>query len=222
MSRQEATILGIPPDPAAVCRALAYAAEAHGGQLRKGTQVPYLSHLLSVAALTMEHGGTTIQCQAAALHDVVEDCGGQPRLDNVRATFGDEVAAIVHALSDAAPPAGEHKPPWRPRKEAYLQHLYELVADGHAAVLVSACDKLHNAEAIVADATDPDGEPGLAVFDRFSASPADTAWYYRGLRRALVEADLPGRLVDRFTAAVNRLDELARRADPENAGRALE
>ena len=208
-------------DPDAVARAIGYAADAHGDQVRKGTRVPYLSHLLAVAALTMEHGGTTAQCQAAALHDVVEDCGGQPRLDDVRATFGDDVAEMVAALSDATHPAGEPKPPWRPRKEAYLQHLHDLVADGHPAVLVSMCDKLHNAESIVADATDPSGDPGLAVFDRFTATPDETAWYYRGLRRAFVEADLPPRLSERFTSAVSRLDELARRAAQSGEGPSL-
>ena len=193
--------------------AVAYAATAHGDQVRKGTDLPYVSHLLAVAALVLEHGGSEQQAVAAVLHDVVEDCGGGPRLDDVRATFGDDVATMVDDLSDAAPAAGEPKPPWRRRKQAYLDHLTGLVDARAPSVLVSCCDKLHNAEAIVADATDPDGAPGLAVFDRFSARPADTAWYYRELAQRFRAADLPARLVARLDRAVDRLADLAVRAE---------
>jgi hypothetical protein len=189
--------------------AVAYAATAHGDQVRKGTDLPYVSHLLAVAALVLEHGGTEPQAVAALLHDVVEDRGGAPRLDDVRATFGDEVAQMVDDLSDAAPAEGEAKPPWRERKQAYLDHLAGLVAAGAPAALVSCCDKLHNAEAIVADATDPDGDPGLAVFERFSATPAQTAWYYRELAQRFRAARLPRRLVTRFDDAVEQLADLA-------------
>ena len=193
-------------------QAVAYAATAHGDQVRKGTDLPYASHLLAVAALVLEHGGSEQQAVAALLHDVVEDCGGTQRLDDVRATFGDELAQLVHDLSDAAPAPGEAKAPWRERKQAYLDHLAELVAAGSPAVLVSCCDKLHNAEAIVADATDPDGRPGLAVFDRFTAPVDGTAWYYGRLADTFAEADLPARLVVRFERTVAELTRLARAA----------
>jgi (p)ppGpp synthase/HD superfamily hydrolase len=199
-------------DVRAVSQAIGYAARAHGAQTRKGTDVPYLSHLLAVTALTMEHGGSTEQCQAAALHDVVEDHGGAERLAEVRRLFGDAVADMVGALSDAVPTRGEAKPPWEDRKQTYLAHLAGLAATGDPAVLVSACDKLHNAESIVADATDPDGAPGLAVFDRFSAPPKQVACYYRGLADALAGADLPERLHVRLTNAVERLVLLAEQA----------
>ncbi len=184
---------------------MAYAAAAHDDQVRKGTDVTYVAHLLSVAALVLEHGGSEPQAVAAVLHDVVEDCGGTQRLDDVRATFGEEVAQLVHDLSDAAPAPGEAKAPWPQRKQAYLAHLAELADAGSPAVLVSCCDKLHNAEAIVADATDPDGRPGLAVFDRFSASADDTGWYYGQLADVFARADLPARLVARFEGAVAAL-----------------
>ena len=205
MGRPSATAL-------AVAQAALYAARAHGDQVRKGTDVPYLSHLLGVAAATMDVGGTPDQCRAAVLHDVVEDAGGRDRLEGVRATFGPSVADMVGALSDAAPATGEVKPPWEDRKRAHLDHLADMVEQDHPAVLVSACDKLHNAEAIVADATDPDGEPGLAVFDRFSATPQQTAWYYRSLAEVLGGADLPGRLHQRLRTAAGRVAELAEEA----------
>lgn len=190
--------------------AVAYAVQAHGDQARKDTTIPYASHLLGVASLALEHGGSEAQATAAVLHDVVEDCGGAPRLADVRERFGEDVADMVDVLSDAAPSPGEAKAPWRQRKQAYLDHLEGLVADGSPAVLVSACDKLHNASAIVADVTDPNGNPGLAVFTRFSAdSPADTAWYYCSLLQQYERADLPDRLVSTLRHTIGRLEEAA-------------
>jgi hypothetical protein len=186
--------------------AVAYAAVAHAGQVRKGTDVPYLAHLLAVAALVLEHGGEEVQATAAVLHDIVEDQGGRRRLEDLRVRFGEDVADLVDALSDAAPADGEAKAPWRTRKEGYLRHLEQLVTTGHPAVLVCMCDKLHNASAIVADATDPDG-PGAAVWDRFRASPGEVAWYYRSLADIGTGADvLPSRLVRDLVSTVDALE----------------
>jgi (p)ppGpp synthase/HD superfamily hydrolase len=192
--------------------AVAYAAVAHADQVRKGTEVPYLAHLLSVAALVLEHGGDEPQATAGVLHDVVEDCGGQRRLEDVRVRFGADIADLVAALSDAAPADGESKAPWRERKEAYLEHLRELARAGHPAVLVSLCDKLHNARAIVADATDPDG-PGPAVWGRFKADADEVAWYYRSLREVYDEAEgLPTRAVHDLGETVGALTAVAEQA----------
>ena len=188
--------------------AVSYAAIAHAGQVRKGTDVPYLSHLLSVAALVLEYGGDEVQATAGVLHDVVEDCGGLRRLEDVRAVFGDEVATLVHALSDAAPVDSAAKAAWKPRKEAYLSHLVEMVAAEHPAVLVSLCDKLHNARAIVADASDEAG-PGARVWDRFTGTAAETAWYYRSLAEVFGTGRLPARAVAEFDATVSELARLA-------------
>jgi hypothetical protein len=194
--------------------ATAYAAVAHAGQVRKGTDVPYLSHLLAVAALVLEHGGDEVQATAAVLHDIVEDQGGRRRLEDLRVRFGEDVADLVEQLSDAAPADGEDKAPWRERKEHYLEHLEHLVTHGHPAVLVSACDKLHNARAIVVDATDPDG-PGAAVWDRFRARPGEIAWYYRSLADLLGGADeLPPRLVRDLLSTVDALEREAGAATP--------
>jgi (p)ppGpp synthase/HD superfamily hydrolase len=185
--------------------AVYYAAVAHHGHLRKGTEIPYLSHLLSVAALVLEHGGSELQATAAVLHDVVEDCGGAPRLEDVRRTFGDEVAELVAALSDAMPEEGEEKDDWRPRKEAYLHHLEEMVGDHHPATLVSLCDKLHNARAIVADAADEEDGPGTEIWSRFTGGLDGTVWYYRELARIFGTSRLPARAVQAFTETVDEL-----------------
>ena len=126
-------------------QALTYACIAHSDQLRKGTEIPYVSHLLAVAGLVLEHGGDEDEAIAALLHDAVEDAGGQARLANLRHRFGDRVAEIVIDCTDTDITP---KPPWRARKETYIAHLENASA---SARLVSCCDKLHNARTIVAD-----------------------------------------------------------------------
>ena len=142
----------MPPDPdkrsgQRFIAAVEEASRYHAGQLRKGTEVPYLAHLLSVAALVLEDGGSEDEAIAALLHDAVEDAGGRRTLEAIRERFGDEVAMIVMACSDTdATP----KPPWRARKESYLAHLADETTP--ASVLrVSLADKLHNARAILSD-----------------------------------------------------------------------
>ena len=135
-------------------KALAYAAEKHAGQKRKGTRIPYISHPLAVASLVLEHGGGEDEVIAALLHDVAEDYGGQEALDEIREKFGMGVAAIVEGCTDTLE---SPKPKWRPRKEAYVEHL----RGAHRSVrLVATADKLHNARAILRDYRS-DGREGL-------------------------------------------------------------
>src|SRR3954468_6220979 len=96
--------------------AFQYAHTLHQEQTRKGTAIPYVSHLLSVAALVIEHGGNEDQAIAALLHDAPEDQGGAKTLADIRVRFGDAVANIV---SDCTDSWTEPKLDWRPRKEAY-------------------------------------------------------------------------------------------------------
>jgi (p)ppGpp synthase/HD superfamily hydrolase len=152
-------------------QALLLASELHRTQVRKESNTPYVAHLLAVAALAIEHGADEDQAIAALLHDAVEDQGGEPTADRIRAAFGDRVHALVLALTDATVVP---KPPWRARKEAYLAHLRD--ADP-AALLVSACDKVHNARAIVED----HARVGAALWQRFSGGRDGTLWYYREL-----------------------------------------
>src|SRR5215831_1039581 len=106
-------------------RALLYATHVHGGQVRKGTSIPYIAHLLSVSATVLEYGGDEELAIAALLHDSVEDQGGKARLEDVRNRFGPRVARVVAACSDslADTAKGEQKADWKERKEAYLAHL---------------------------------------------------------------------------------------------------
>jgi (p)ppGpp synthase/HD superfamily hydrolase len=123
--------------------ALVYAARLHLYQKRKGTQVPYISHLMSVAALVLEDGGDEDEAVAGLLHDAAEDQGGQSTLDEVRRRFGDKVAYIVKSCSDAFE---SPKPPWRERKEGYLEHLRSAPPEVRR---VSLADKIHNARSIL-------------------------------------------------------------------------
>ena len=152
--------------------AMAYAALIHGTQKRKGTSIPYVSHLMSVSALVMEFGGDEDQAIAGMLHDSLEDCGAEHE-KIIRTNYGDRVADIVRACTDGVSDASGRKPDWRQRKERYVEHLRRA---SEAGLLVSACDKLHNARAIVADL-----RAGQDVFARFTAGKEGTLWYYREL-----------------------------------------
>jgi (p)ppGpp synthase/HD superfamily hydrolase len=189
---------------------VAYAVAAHEDQRRKGTDIPYVSHLLAVAALVLEYGGSELQATAAILHDVVEDCGGLERLADVREVFGEDVAQLVEHLSDSMTGVGVPKRSWRDRKGDYLSELERLVDAGDPAVLVSLCDKLHNARAIVADASDPEG-PGREVWDRFSAGPTEVARYYGALAGLFERAELPRRAIATYAGVVRELAALAGR-----------
>ena len=156
--------------------ALAYASRLHRDQRRKGTDIPYISHLMSVAALVLEHGGDEDQAIAALLHDAVEDQGGEPILEEIRLRYGDGVAKIVADCSDAWE---EPKPPWRERKEAYLAKLPEKDA---ASLLVSLADKTHNARAILNDLR----QIGDDIWDRFNGGKDGTIWYYEALSAPIV------------------------------------
>lgn len=165
-------------------RAVDYARIAHAAQVRKGSNIPYLYHLLGVASLVIEFGGDEDQAIAGLLHDVVEDCGEMHR-HLVRSQFGDAVADIVEACTDStAEGKARHTDPeakrrnWVERKRTYLAHLQ---AADSATLLVSACDKLHNARAIVQDLQDPN--VGRAVFLRFTGGMDGTLGYYEGLAR---------------------------------------
>ena len=156
-------------------RALLLATDHHRRQLRKGTEIPYVSHLLAVASLVLEMGGSETEAIGALLHDAVEDGGGQPMLERIRAEFGPDAARIVLANSDSD---SEPKPPWYQRKRAYLDAIAHKQPDE---LRVSLADKLHNARAILLDyRTHGDG-----LWDRFKTGEGDSIrWYYRSLYEA--------------------------------------
>jgi (p)ppGpp synthase/HD superfamily hydrolase len=185
--------------------ALTYAARLHAGQLRKGTSIPYVSHLLAVAAIAIEHGADEDEAIAALLHDTVEDQGGRRRLLEIRRKFGGNVAAIVEGCTDAIAPKGKPKPEWRSRKQAYISHL----ADASPSVLlVSAADKLHNAQSILAELE----TRGPICFEKFNGKRDGTLWYYRALVSAF-SAHGTSPLVAALGRTVSALENLASRGE---------
>jgi (p)ppGpp synthase/HD superfamily hydrolase len=176
--------------------ALVYAARLHAEQLRKQTQVPYVSHLLAVCALVLEDGGDEDEAIAALLHDAVEDQGGAARLADIRDRYGDRVADIVDGCSDTDQ---SPKPPWRLRKEAYVAHLADPATSG-SVLRVAAADKLHNARSVLAERH----VVGDIVWDRFNAGRDEQLWYYRAVVEVL-RTRFPGRLTDELADVVQRL-----------------
>ncbi len=183
-------------------QALVYAARLHNKQLRKGTNVPYITHLLSAAALVLEDGGDEDQAIAALLHDAVEDQGGLQTLEEIRVRFGERVALIVDGCSDAY---GAPKPPWKERKEKYLERIHLLPEDVHR---VSLADKLHNARSVLASlAID-----GISTWDRFQGGHDGTLWYYQQLVAIYRELG-DGFMVREFERVVNEIIAVSRELD---------
>lgn len=192
--------------------AVGFAREKHDGQFRKGTAIPYLSHLLAVASLAIEDAASDPLladrfediAMAAVLHDVVEDTLEDPEpvtVKDVGERFGDVVAMIVDGCTDAET---FPKPPWRDRKEAYIGHLEE--AD-QAVLCVALADKRHNARSLVNDAT----TIGTDLWGRFDAGPEEQIWYYTEVTRVLAMRR-PGPAARELSATVDQLCDLARLA----------
>jgi GTP pyrophosphokinase len=186
--------------------ALQYAARTHSGQLRKGSPVPYVAHLLAVTALVLEHGGGEDEAVAALLHDAVEDAGGLPRLADIRGRFGDAVAAIVADCTDADVIP---KPPWLQRKQRYILHVPGAPAAVH---LVSCADKLHNARSLLADYR----RLGPAVWGKFKGRRTGTLWYYRTLLLAYTKA--PPALRAELERVVDEVERLSTVDPPDPWG----
>ena len=186
--------------------AFLFAAEKHASQTRKKTDVPYISHLMSVASLVLEAGGGEDEGVAALLHDVVEDCGGHPILEEIRQRFGDRVANIVEGCTDAYTTP---KPPWKQRKLEYLEVLRRADEDVR---LVSAADKFHNVRSILADYR----REGDSVWERFSGRRDGTLWYYRAVLDVLRQGKA-NRLVDELERVVTELETLATNGSARSA-----
>ena len=184
-------------------QAFLFAAEKHAGQVRKASTIPYIGHLMGVASLVLEAGGDEDLAMAALLHDVVEDCGGAPTLQEVRRRFGERVARVVDGCTDSDT---DPKPPWRQRKQDYISHLQSADDDTR---LVSAADKLNNVRSILADYR----ESGESIWSRFNGGRQGTLWYYR----ALLDVFLQGhrnRVIRELELAVKELEQLCNEESP--------
>jgi (p)ppGpp synthase/HD superfamily hydrolase len=180
--------------------ALVWAAQLHRDQVRKGPNaVPYVGHLLAVASIVIDYGGSEDQAIAALLHDAVEDQGGAPTLAMISRLFGPEVAAIVDGCTDTDE---QPKPPWQARKDRYIEHLAEAPP---SVLLVAAADKLGNARSILADLR----VTGDAVWERFTASKRQSLWYYRTVVETLRSTPVNRALLAELEAVVDELERAA-------------
>ena len=177
--------------------AVLYAVRLHADQERKGSGVPYISHLLGTASIALEYGADEDQAIAALLHDAVEDQGGLEQLEKIRNKFGDRTAGIVKGCTDSWQ---EPKPAWRPRKEAYLKDLAHKETD---TLLVSCADKIYNARAILKDYR----QVGENLWERFSAGKEDVLWYYRSLAKVYLKY-YPGPLAEELQNTVRMLEQI--------------
>jgi (p)ppGpp synthase/HD superfamily hydrolase len=214
--------------------AMMFAAQLHDRQTRKGTEVAYLTHLMSVSALVMENGGDEEQGIAALLHDALEDQGAEyeseylqePRNGraalkrDIELKYGSRVLAIVIGCTDdedfAKPPEGERGSidNWRSRKLAYIEHINHTTDVG--LLRVSCADKLHNARTILLDLY----EHGAAVWSRFrSANRENVLWYYGSLAKAFTAkaSSTADSSLKRLSAELGRTVELieAYRSQPQ-------
>ena len=155
---------------------------------------------MAVTSLVLEAGGDEEMAIAALVHDVVEDCGGMPRLREIRKQFGPRVAKIVEGCTDSF---GEPKPEWIERKKDYLREVKH--ADRETR-LVSASDKLHNVRTILADYR----QDGEKIWSRFNGKKEGTLWYYRALSDEY--ARQPNRITRELEIAVSQLERAARRS----------
>lgn len=181
--------------------ALVYASNLHRDQVRKGSDTPYVTHLLGVASIVGENAGTEDEVIAALLHDAVED---HPRdgatREEIVARFGGNVAGIVDGCSDTDVLP---KSAWRERKETYVAHVG---GASESVRLVSASDKLHNARAILADVRNL----GDDLWGRFKGGKDGTLWYYRELVEVFQRAGTNA-IVEELDLVVGEIERIARR-----------
>ena len=152
-------------------KAIDYAFALHSSQYRKGTTIPYFTHLVSVSNNVIENGGNTDEVIAGLLHDAVEDQGGEKTLKLIKKRFGNKVAKIVEECTDTKITP---KPPWLERKKKYLSGMKKST---QSSLFVSLCDKLHNATCIVNDYQ----RVGRKLWKRFNASAKQVYWYHNSL-----------------------------------------
>ncbi len=177
--------------------AATFATTMHRDQVRKSTDIPYICHPLGVASLLIEAGTDEDHVIAGLLHDIAEDCGGEPRLNEIEKMFGTRVASIVRGCSDSLVPTENEKAPWLDRKIAHIEHLKSSDFD---TLLVTAADKTHNARAIVTDLQ----SIGNTVWKRFNnqTTPELIMWYYKSLLEVLEDREVTAALLNPLRTAI--------------------
>ncbi|MGD0198391.1 MAG: HD domain-containing protein [Solirubrobacteraceae bacterium] len=192
---------GVPVLGARFTAAIELAGEIHGEQRRRGTEIPFMAHLLVVTGLVLEDGGDEDEAIAALLHDAVEDGGGRAMLELIEEHYGERVAAIVEGCSDTID-VEKSQESWLSRKRRYLEHLPRVEDDG--ILRVSLADKVHNARSLARDWR----AQGATLWERLSEKTAgEQLWYYRHLL-TFFEQHRPGPMTIDLREAVEELQGL--------------
>lgn len=181
-------------------QALEYSFYLHKDQTRKVTNVPYMSHLLSVSALVIENNGTEDEAIAALLHDAVEDQGGLKILEEIKSKFGQNIGCIVEECSDSFTAKDEEKLDWKQRKIAYISKVEKM---SKSALLVNYADKIHNLRSILRDHR----LLGKDIWTVFKSSKLDMIWLYRSLIAEYRKHESHV-LVDELEELVNQIEKL--------------
>ncbi len=174
-------------------QALVLCCQLHRHQIRKDGRTPYIAHLLSVAALVLEDGGSEDEAISALLHDSVEDQGGLEILAKIRQDFGENVAAIVEGCTESETVP---KPPWEERKSRYLQQIHQ---GSKAVQRVSLADKLHNARCLLRQLQ----QEGQIVWQRFQGGKSSTLKFYKSL---LSSYQMDGQMKQEFATIITNLE----------------
>ena len=181
--------------------ALNFVTKLHKEQNRKGTSIPYISHLLAVASIVIEHSNSEDEVIGALLHDAVEDHPHEGKTkEDIKTLFGDKILSLVLECSDSEVIP---KPPWEKRKEKYIDHVKSISS---SAQLISLADKLHNSRTILRDYK----EVGEKLWVRFTGKKDGTLWYYRTLVNTYKDINnLPNSLVSEIDEIVTSLEDLS-------------
>jgi myo-inositol-1(or 4)-monophosphatase len=166
-----------PIDTSLLDRAIMFAVRAHSGTERRGKGFPYIVHPMEAVSIAATITPDQEILAAAALHDTVEDT--DVTVDQIRSEFGDRIASLVAAETDAIMEGKSENETWHERKQAAIDRLARVSRD---AKIVAMGDKLSNMRAIARDYA----MQGDALWNLFHVNdPKEHEWHYRGLADAL-------------------------------------
>lgn len=179
--------------------ALKVASKAHRNQIRKGTDIPYISHPVAVAMIVSEYTTDESTIAAGILHDILEDV--EPAVyseTDMRNDFGDEIVEIVRDVSEDKV-AGEPEKPWIERKKGYLVHLDSI--ENEKSLIVSAADKIHN----LTDILEEYDRVGDSIWQKFNAGKDDELWFYDEFLKIIEKKRIPEQMKTDLSLLVDRL-----------------
>lgn len=151
--------------------AILFASRAHQGQIRKGTQTPYIVHPYTVGLILHEQGCDEEVVISGILHDTVEDT--DVTLLDIEKEFGSRVAYIVKFVTEP----DKHQP-WEVRKQWMLQSIKTAPWE---AKCVSCADKLHNLRTLM----QAHQQMGERVWENFSRGYQQQKWYAHAMVNSL-------------------------------------